>query len=297
MNYLDYLEAESISILREVRGQFSNSALLFSTGKDSLVVLHLALKAFRPSKLPFPLLHIDTGHNFKEVIEFRDACVRKLSERLIVAAVEDDILAKRSHEPLGLNPSRNTLQSQTLLRVIGEYQFDALIGGARRDEEKARAKERVFSFRNEFGQWDPKTQRPEIWSLYNGKVHAGEHMRVFPISNWTELDVWEYIKRETIDVPKIYFSHPRKVVLKKSGTFLSEDPSVKVYEGESVVTMKVRCRTVGDITCTGLLESEASNIDEIISELNTSSSSERGTRADDKTSESSMEDRKMEGYF
>ncbi len=297
MEYLDYLESESIFILREVAGQFTNSALLFSGGKDSIVVLHLALKAFRPGKLPFPLLHVDTGHNFPEVIQYRDECVARIGERLIVGSVEESIRSGKVKEPQGLNPSRNGIQSVTLLDAIQNGGFDAVIGGARRDEEKARAKERVFSFRNEFGQWDPRIQRPELWSIYNGKIHPGENMRVFPISNWTEQDVWEYIKRERIALPPVYFSHRRKVVVKKGGVFLAQHPSVKVHEGESVEERVVRCRTVGDVTCTGMVESLANDIDAILAEIKDANMSERGTRADDKLSETSMEDRKKEGYF
>ena len=297
MDHLDYLESESIYILREVAGQFSNSGLLFSGGKDSIVIVHLALKAFRPGKFPFPLVHVDTGHNFPEVIEFRDKLVRDIGERLIVGSVEESIRQGLVRDPEGLNPSRNGIQSVTLVKTIQDYRFDAVLGGARRDEEKARAKERIFSFRNEFGQWDPRSQRPELWSLYNGKVRPGEHMRVFPISNWTEMDVWEYIRREKIELPSVYFSHERDCVRKRNGSILAKLHPVRVHEGETVERLRIRCRTVGDTSCTGLVFSNASTIDEVISENLESSFSERGTRADDKMSETAMEDRKKEGYF
>lgn len=297
MNHLDYLESESIYILREVGGQFSNPALLFSGGKDSILLVHLALKAFRPGKFPFPLVHIDTGHNFPEVIEFRDRLIKKTGERLIVGSVEESIRQGLVRDPVGLNPSRNGIQSVTLVQTIQDNRFDAVLGGARRDEEKARAKERIFSFRNEFAQWDPRNQRPELWSLYNGRVRPGEHMRVFPISNWTEVDVWEYIQREKIELPSVYFSHERECVIKKGGAILANLSPVKVHEGERLERLRIRCRTVGDTSCTGLVQSSAATIEDIIAEISQSKLSERGTRADDKLSETAMEDRKKEGYF
>ena len=297
MDHLDYLESEAIYILREVWGQFSNSALLFSGGKDSIVVLYLALKAFRPGRLPFPLVHVDTGHNFREVIDFRDTLVRSIGERLIVGSVEECIRRGLVREPEGINPSRNGIQSVALLRTIQDHRFDAVIGGARRDEEKARAKERFFSFRNEFGQWDPRSQRPELWSLYNGRIREGEHMRIFPISNWTEMDVWEYIQRERIALPPVYFSHERDCVRKRNGMLLANVHPVRVHEGETVERLRVRCRTVGDTSCTGLVLSEAKNLPEVIEEIQRCKLSERGTRADDKLSDTAMEDRKREGYF
>jgi sulfate adenylyltransferase subunit 2 len=294
--HLDWLEAESIHILREVAGQCANAALLFSGGKDSIVLLHLAAKAFRPARFPLPLLHIDTGHNFPEVIAFRDARAAELGERLIVRTVEDSIAAgrvvlRRADE------SRNRHQSVTLLDAIGEFGFDALIGGARRDEEKARAKERVFSFRDEWGQWDPKNQRPELWSLYNARVGPGEHMRVFPISHWTELDVWQYITRERLAVPSIYFAHRRDVV-RRGGALLPVTALTPARAGETVETLSVRFRTVGDVSCTCPVESVAASYEEIVAETVTATLTERGaTRMDDQTSEASMELRKKEGYF
>ena len=295
-NHLDWLESEAIYILREVAGQCQNPALFFSGGKDSIVLLRLAEKAFRPGRFPFPLLHIDTGHNFAEVIEFRDRRVAELGERLIVRTVEDSISrgSVRLHKK---QESRNAAQSITLLEAIGEFSFDAAIGGARRDEEKARAKERVFSFRDEFGQWDPRNQRPELWSLYNARVHPGEHVRVFPISNWTELDVWQYIAREELEVPSIYFAHRRPVVRRK-GLLVPVTPLTPARAGETVEEVTVRFRTVGDITCTCPVESSASDVQEIIEETMIAKLTERGaTRMDDQTSEASMERRKKEGYF
>ncbi|HEU4621395.1 MAG TPA: sulfate adenylyltransferase subunit CysD [Burkholderiaceae bacterium] len=296
LTHLDWLEAEAIHILREVAGQTSHPALLFSGGKDSIVMLHLAVKAFRPARFPFPLVHIDTGHNFDEVIEFRDRRAAELGERLIVRSVEDSIksgrVVLRSEDE-----SRNRHQSVTLLDTIAEFGFDALIGGARRDEEKARAKERVFSFRDEWGQWDPKNQRPELWNLYNARVAKGEHMRVFPISNWTELDVWQYIAREGLEVPSIYFAHQRPIV-RRNGALVPITPLTPAREGETVEQMSVRFRTVGDITCTCPVESTAANYDAIVAETVTATLTERGaTRMDDQTSEASMEQRKKEGYF
>ncbi len=295
--HLDALESEAIHILREVAAECSNPALLFSGGKDSVVLLRLAEKAFRPGKFPFPLVHIDTGHNFDEVIAFRDARVAELGERLIVGSVEDSI--KRGTVRLR-NPatdSRNAAQAVTLLETIAEHGFDACIGGARRDEEKARAKERIFSFRDEFGQWDPKAQRPELWDLYNTRVHPGENMRVFPISNWTELDVWQYIAREQLALPSIYFAHEREVI-PRNGLLVPLTPLTPAREGETVETRTVRFRTVGDISCTCPVASEASTVDNIIAETAVTEVTERGaTRMDDQTSEASMEKRKKQGYF
>lgn len=297
MDYLDQLEAESIHIFREVAGQFEKPALLFSGGKDSIVLVHLAMKAFRPCKFPFPLVHIDTGHNFQEALDFRDQLVKKLGEKLIVRKVEDTIKAKGLTEPKGKFASRNALQSYTLLDTIEEFGFDACIGGARRDEEKARAKERIFSVRDDFGGWNPKLQRPELWNIYNGKIHKGENVRVFPISNWTELDVWNYIRREKIELPSIYFSHEREV-LEHQGQLIAVSPYIQVEEGDKISTKNVRYRTVGDMTCTAAVESEAYNIDDIINEITISRTSERGeTRIDDRMSEAAMEDRKKNGYF
>lgn len=297
MDYLDQLEAESIHIFREVAGQFEKPALLFSGGKDSIVLVHLAMKAFRPCKFPFSLVHIDTGHNFPEALDFRDQLVQEIGEKLIVRKVEDTIKAKGLTEPKGKFASRNALQSYTLLDTIEEFQFDACIGGARRDEEKARAKERIFSVRDDFGGWDPKLQRPELWNIYNGKIHKGENVRVFPISNWTELDVWNYIKRENIKLPSIYFSHEREI-LEYQGQLIATSDFIKIDEGDQVSVKKVRYRTVGDMTCTAAVESEAYNIEGIINEITISKTSERGeTRIDDKVSEAAMEDRKKNGYF
>lgn len=297
LDYLDQLEAESIHIFREVAGQFEKPALLFSGGKDSIVLVHLAMKAFRPCKFPFPLVHIDTGHNFQEALDFRDQLVEKIGEKLIVRKVEETIKAKGLTEPKGKFASRNALQSYTLLDTIEEFQFDACIGGARRDEEKARAKERIFSVRDDFGGWNPKLQRPELWNIYNGKIHKGENIRVFPISNWTELDVWNYIKREKIELPSIYFSHEREV-LEHQGQLIAVSDFIQIEEGDNISTRKVRYRTVGDMTCTAAVESEAYSIDDIINEITISRTSERGeTRIDDKVSEAAMEDRKKNGYF
>ena len=297
LDYLDQLEAESIHIFREVAGQFEKPALLFSGGKDSIVLVHLAMKAFRPCKFPFPLVHIDTGHNFQEALDFRDQLVEKIGEKLIVRKVEETIKAKGLTEPKGKFASRNALQSYTLLDTIEEFQFDACIGGARRDEEKARAKERIFSVRDDFGGWNPKLQRPELWNIYNGKIHKGENVRVFPISNWTELDVWNYIKREKIELPSIYFSHEREV-LEHQGQLIAVSDFIQIEEGDNISTKKVRYRTVGDMTCTAAVESKAYSIDDIINEITISRTSERGeTRIDDKVSEAAMEDRKKNGYF
>ena len=298
MDYLDQLEAEAIYILREVAGQFDRPALLFSGGKDSICLVHLALKAFRPGKFPFPLVHVDTGHNFQEALDYRDLLAKQLDEKLIVRYVEDTIKAKNLQDGKGKFPSRNGLQTYTLLDVIEEFEFDACIGGARRDEEKARAKERIFSVRDEFGQWDPKKQRPEIWNIYNGKIDKGENVRVFPISNWTELDVWNYIKRENIVLPSIYFTHERECILTENGQLMNTNKFVELDENDVVVTKNVRYRTVGDMTCTSAVESEAYTVDDIISEIKETKISERGaTRMDDRVSEAAMEDRKKGGYF
>jgi sulfate adenylyltransferase subunit 2 len=298
VNYLDELEAEAIYILREVAGQFDKPALLFSGGKDSICLVHLALKAFRPGRLPFPLVHIDTGHNAPEVIAFRDKIASELGERLIVRSVEETIKKRNLVDGKGKYPSRNPLQTYTLLDTIEEFEFDACIGGARRDEEKARAKERIFSVRDEFGQWDPKKQRPELWNIFNGQIHKGENVRVFPISNWTELDVWNYIKRERIELPPIYFTHQRDCILTENGQLMGVSPFIQQDENDVIVTKNVRYRTVGDMTCTAAVESEAYTVDEIIAELKQTKISERGaTRMDDRISEAAMEDRKKSGYF
>lgn len=297
LDYLDQLESEAIYILREVAGQFEKPALLFSGGKDSITLVHLALKAFRPGKFPFPLVHIDTGHNFPEALAFRDHLAETLGEQLIVRKVEDTIKAKGLRETTGKLASRNALQTFTLLDTIEEFEFDACIGGARRDEEKARAKERVFSIRDEFGGWDPKRQRPELWNIYNGKIAKGENVRVFPISNWTELDVWNYIRREKIDLPSIYFSHEREI-LEYEGQLIAISEFIRIDDGDVVSKKNVRYRTVGDMTCTAAVESTASTIDDIISEITATRISERGeTRIDDRISEAAMEDRKVNGYF
>ncbi|GGO18348.1 sulfate adenylyltransferase subunit CysD [Microbispora bryophytorum] len=294
---LDILEAEAIHIMREVAAEFERPCLLFSGGKDSIVMLRVAEKAFWPAPIPFPLMHVDTGHNFSEVIEFRDRRVAELGARLVVASVQESIDAGRVVEQTGRRASRNRLQTTTLLDAIEEHEFDAVFGGARRDEEKARAKERVFSFRDEFGQWDPKNQRPELWNLYNTKISRGEHIRVFPLSNWTELDVWHYIRREGIEIPSIYFSHTRRV-FERDGMLLSDSEVVQRGDDEPTFDAVVRYRTVGDMTCTGAVASTATTIDEIIDEIAVTRITERGaTRADDRASEAAMEDRKKEGYF
>jgi sulfate adenylyltransferase subunit 2 len=298
MDYLDQLEAEAIYILREVAGQFDRPALLFSGGKDSICLVHLALKAFRPGKFPFPLVHVDTGHNFEETLTFRDQLAASLGEQLIVRKVEDTIKARNLEDGRGKFPSRNGLQTYTLLDVIEEFEFDACIGGARRDEEKARAKERIFSVRDEFGQWDPKKQRPELWNIYNGKIEKGENVRVFPISNWTELDVWNYIKREHIALPSIYFTHERECILTEHGQLMNVNEFVTIEPSDVIVKRNVRYRTVGDMTCTAAVESEAYTVDDIIAEIKATKISERGaTRMDDRVSEAAMEDRKKGGYF
>lgn len=297
LDYLDELESEAIHIFREVAGQFEKSALLFSGGKDSITLVHLALKAFRPGKFPFPLVHIDTGHNFPEALRFRDELVKQIDEKLVVRCVEDTIRTKQLTEQKGKFASRNQLQTYTLLDTIQEFGFDACIGGARRDEEKARAKERIFSVRDEFGQWEPKRQRPELWNMYNGKIHKGENVRVFPISNWTELDIWNYIRREKIALPSIYFSHDREV-LEYEGQYVAVSDFIRIDETDVIATRKVRYRTVGDMTCTAAVLSDASTVEDIISEIITTKTSERGeTRIDDRFSEAAMEDRKKNGYF
>ncbi len=296
LDYLDELEAEAIHILREVAGQFERPALLFSGGKDSITLVRLAEKAFRPGKCPFPLVHIDTGHNFIETIEYRDAMVKRLGEKLIIGSVQQSIDEGKVVEQKGKNASRNALQTVTLLDTIARHKFDACIGGARRDEEKARAKERIFSVRDEFGQWDPKRQRPELWNIYNGKIHKGENVRVFPISNWTELDVWNYIRREKIDLPTIYFAHERETIV-RNGQLMAATPFLNMDDEDIIERRNVRFRTVGDMTCTAAIESYAYEIDDIIDEISASKISERGARMDDKVSEAAMEDRKKGGYF
>jgi sulfate adenylyltransferase subunit 2 len=297
LSQLDVLEAESIHVIREVAAEFERPVLLFSGGKDSIVMLALAERAFAPARIPFPVMHVDTGHNFPEVVEFRDHRVAEVGARLIVASVQDSIDAGRVTEETGRWASRNRLQTTTLLDAINEHRFDAVFGGARRDEEKARAKERVFSFRDEFGQWDPKNQRPELWSLYNTRILRDEHIRVFPISNWTELDVWGYIARENLEIPSIYYAHTRSV-FERDGILLADSPVVPRGDDEPVFDASVRYRTVGDMTCTGAVESTASTVAEVIAEVAVTRITERGqTRADDRTSEAAMEDRKREGYF
>jgi sulfate adenylyltransferase subunit 2 len=297
LSHLKTLEAESIHIMREVAAEFERPVLLFSGGKDSVVMFHVATKAFWPCPLPFPVMHVDTGHNFPEVIEFRDRTVERAGARLVVASVEESIRLGRVVDETGPKASRNRLQTTTLLDAIEENRFDAVFGGARRDEEKARAKERVYSFRDEFGQWDPKNQRPELWSLYNGRHKPGEHIRVFPLSNWTELDIWQYIAVENIELPPIYYAH-RRQVFRRDGMLLAVSPFVSLLDGEEAFEALVRYRTVGDATCTGAVESSATTIDEVIVEVAATRITERGaTRADDRTSEAAMEDRKKEGYF
>ena len=297
LDYLQHLESEAIHIFREVAGQFERPALLFSGGKDSITLVQLALKAFRPGKFPFPLVHIDTGHNFPEALQYRDRLAETIGEKLIVRHVGDTIREKGLTEPIGKFKSRNALQTYTLLDTIEEFGFDCCIGGARRDEEKARAKERVFSIRDEFGQWDPKRQRPELWNTYNGKIHKSENVRVFPISNWTELDVWNYIKRENIELPSIYFAHERDVI-EHEGQLVAVSEFVSLEESDVVLKKRVRYRTVGDMTCTAAVESTATVIDDIINEIAATRTSERGeTRIDDRVSEAAMEDRKKNGYF
>jgi sulfate adenylyltransferase subunit 2 len=297
LSHLETLEAESIHIFREVAAELERPVLLFSGGKDSIVLLRLAEKAFRPGRFPFPIMHVDTGHNFAEVIEFRDRVVSTLGERMIVASVQDSIDAGRVAEETGPRASRNRLQTTTLLDAIAEHGFDAAFGGARRDEERARAKERVFSFRDDFGQWDPKAQRPELWALFNGRIRKGEHVRVFPISNWTELDVWQYISREKLEIPSIYYAHERDV-FERDGMLYAHSPFVELIDGEQPFSASVRYRTVGDMTCTGAVRSTASTLEDVVAEIAATRITERGeTRADDRVTEAAMEDRKREGYF
>ncbi|HOZ84362.1 MAG TPA: sulfate adenylyltransferase subunit CysD [Niabella sp.] len=297
LDYLEQLEAESIFVMREVAAQFEKPALLFSGGKDSITLVQLAKKAFAPGKIPFPLVHIDTGHNFPEALAYRDQLAKELGAELIVRKVEDTIKAKHLTEPKGKFASRNWLQIHTLLDTIEEFKFDACIGGARRDEEKARAKERIFSVRDEFGQWDPKLQRPELWNIYNGRIHKGENVRVFPISNWTELDVWSYIKKEKVNLPSIYFAHDRDVVVHQ-GQLIAVSDYITIDENDIIVNKKVRYRTVGDMTCTAAVESNAHTLDEVVNEIMATRISERGeTRIDDRVTEAAMEDRKKGGYF
>lgn len=294
--HLKELEAEAIYVIREVISQFEQPALLFSGGKDSILLAHLAAKAFHPARIPFPLIHIDTGHNFPETLSFRDALVEKLNVQLIVGSVQESIDKGRAREETGANASRNALQTITLLDTLEKYKIDAAMGGARRDEEKARAKERFFSHRDEFGQWDPKNQRPELWNLFNGRKNYGEHFRIFPISNWTEMDVWQYIQQENIDLPSLYFAHERECI-DRDGVWLANSEYLTLKPDESPVTKRIRYRTCGDMPITGAVESDADTLEKIIQEIATVRSTERGTRADDKRSETAMEDRKRNGYF
>ena len=296
VSHLDELESESIFIMREVASQFERPVLMFSGGKDSILMVHLAYKAFHPAKIPFPLLHIDTGHNFPETIQYRDDLVEKLGATLVVGSVEEAIENGLVTEEKGFNASRNLLQTTVLLNALENGKYDAALGGARRDEEKARAKERFFSHRDEFGQWDPKNQRPELWNLFNGKKHMGEHFRVFPISNWTELDVWQYLAKEKVELPSLYFAHDREV-FERDGVLLADSEYIMKKPTEYVSVKTVRCRTIGDMTCTGVWESNANSVDDIIEEVATTRMTERGGRTDDKRSETAMEDRKKEGYF
>lgn len=296
LTHLKELESESIYILREVAAQFERPVLLFSGGKDSIVMTHLAYKAFYPAAIPFPLLHIDTGHNFPETIEYRDNLVKEIGATLLVGSVQEDIDKGISVEEKGYNASRNKLQTATLLNSLEKYKFDAALGGARRDEEKARAKERFFSHRDEFGQWDPKNQRPELWNIFNGKKNLGEHFRIFPLSNWTEMDIWQYILQENIPMPSLYYTHEREVV-ERDGNLLANLPFINLRPEEKPTVKRVRCRTIGDVTCTGLTLSEANSLEEIIEEIASSRVTERGGRSDDRRSEAAMEDRKKEGYF
>ncbi len=296
LKHLQELEAEAIFVIREVYSQFQNPAILFSGGKDSIVITHLAKKAFWPAKIPFPLVHIDTGHNFPETIEYRDNLVNELGVKLIVGSVQESINKGRVAEETGLNASRNALQTTTLLDTIEQYKFDACMGGARRDEEKARAKERFFSHRDDFGQWNPKNQRPELWNLFNGRKNQGEHFRVFPISNWTEMDVWQYVLSEGIELPSLYFSHEREVFL-RNDAWISVGPYVELRENEISVKKIVRYRTCGDMPITGAVESNATTLEQVIQEIAATRTTERGSRADDKRSETAMEDRKKQGYF
>ncbi len=296
INHLRELEAESIFVIREVAAQFERPAMLFSGGKDSIVMFHLARKAFYPAKVPFPLMHIDTGHNFKETIEFRDNLAKKYNANIIVEYVQDSINEGKVKEEKGIGASRNKLQTVTLLDGLEKHKIDAAMGGGRRDEEKARAKERFFSHRDDFGQWNPKNQRPELWNIYNGRKHQGEHFRIFPISNWTEMDVWQYILMENIEIPSLYFTHKREV-FQRDGVWLAKAPFMEMKENEEVKTLDVRCRTIGDITCTGVTLSKANTLADIVEEIAATRTTERGGRADDKRSEAAMEDRKKEGYF
>ena len=296
LSHLAELESESIFVIREVAAQFERPAILFSGGKDSIVMTYLARKAFWPAKIPFPLLHIDTGHNFQETIDYRDNLVNELGVKLIVGSVQESIDTGRVVEEKGFSASRNLLQTVTLLDTIEKYKFDACMGGGRRDEEKARAKERFFSHRDEFGQWDPKNQRPELWNIFNGRKHIGEHFRVFPISNWTEMDVWQYILKENLPMPSIYYTHQRESFL-RDGVLLAYAPFMKLKPSEKIETRTVRCRTIGDISCTGLNLSTANSLEDIIAEIAATRVTERGSRADDMRSEAAMEDRKKEGYF
>ncbi len=296
LTHLKELESEAIFVLREVASQFDNPVLLFSGGKDSIVCAHLARKAFFPAKVPFPLMHVDTGHNFPETIEFRDQFIDKIGAQLIVASVQDSIDQGKVREEKGFNASRNALQTVTLLEAIENNKFDAAIGGARRDEEKARAKERFFSHRDEFGQWDPKNQRPELWNIFNGMKHFGENFRVFPISNWTEMDVWQYILHERIELPSLYFSHERNCFI-RDGVIMYATDVIERKDSETIERMQIRFRTIGDMTCTGAVESNADSLEKIIEEVASTRTTERGTRSDDKRSEAAMEDRKKQGYF
>ncbi len=296
LSHLEELEAESIFVLREVAAQFSNPVILFSGGKDSIVMTHLAVKAFYPARIPFPLVHIDTGHNFQETMTYRDDMVKRINAKLIVGLVQDSINQGKVVEEKGPRASRNKLQTVTLLDTLAEIKADCAMGGGRRDEEKARAKERFFSHRDEFGQWDPKNQRPELWNIFNGRMNHGEHFRVFPLSNWTEMDVWQYILKEKIPIPSIYFTHKRPCFM-RDGVIYAASEFIPLMEGEQVEDMQVRFRTIGDITCTGAVDSDADTLEKIIEEVAASRVTERGTRADDKRSETAMEDRKKEGYF
>jgi sulfate adenylyltransferase subunit 2 len=296
INHLRELESESIYVIREVAAQFEKPVLLFSGGKDSIVMFHIACKAFWPAKVPFSLLHIDTGHNFPETLEFRDRLMKKTGATCIVRLVQDSISNGRAVEETGPNASRNKLQTITLLDALEEFKFDAAMGGGRRDEEKARAKERFFSHRDEFGQWDPKNQRPELWNIFNGRKHIGEHFRVFPLSNWTEMDIWQYIYLEKVDIPDLYFTHEREMIV-RDNVLLAKCPYIQLKNTDRITSMQIRFRTIGDMTCTGGVESPASSLEEIIREVASTRTTERGTRWDDKRSESAMEDRKKEGYF
>jgi len=296
LTHLRELESEAIFVIREIAAQFERPVLLFSGGKDSIILFHLAKKAFYPGKIPFPLMHIDTGHNFSETLSFRDKLIEDSGEQLIVKYVQDSINKGTAVEEKGPNPSRNSLQTVTLLEGLEEEKFDAAMGGARRDEEKARAKERFFSHRDEFGQWDPKNQRPELWNIFNGKKNLGEHFRIFPISNWTEMDVWQYILMENIELPSLYFAHQREVV-NREGVLLSKNDFITLKDNESYQNKLIRCRTIGDMTCTGVAESSATTLEEIIEEVSATRITERGGRTDDKRSEAAMEDRKKQGYF